>query len=108
MSGKNYPRLIGGMTHRGDLSWMVWAREGAGAGEVWRLDWENRPGASVVVSVMTDKGDSWFNNGNNTSGGTPATYAEIDRIGVEGVGDARQAALAYARERFGVVEVSGV
>jgi hypothetical protein len=107
MEEVQYPRLIGGMTQDGDLSWTAWKRRDAGAGEVWRLTWE-RGARSAVVCVMTAKGDSWFNNGNNTSGGTPPQYAEIKRLGVDGLTDARQALLVYAREALGVVHVSGV
>jgi hypothetical protein len=99
-----YPLAFRGANH-GFYSLHVWeSKEG---GEQYKLDWFERERSVIRVSRMTDAGTYWFNNWDNSQGGTPSTWEEIDVIDF---GDTELRLMftvmeAYAVEKFGVIDI---
>jgi hypothetical protein len=99
-----YPLAIRGANH-GFYSLHVWeSKEG---GEQYKLDWFERERSVIRVFRMTNAGTYWFNNWDNSQGGTPSTWEEIDVIDF---GDTELRFMftrmeAYAVEKFGVIDI---
>jgi hypothetical protein len=99
-----YPLAIRGGNY-GYNSLHVWeSKEG---GEQYKLDWHERERSVIRVSRMTDAGTYWFNNWDNSQGGTPSTWEEIDVIDLEDTELRLMFTVmeGYAAEKFGVVDV---
>ena len=103
---KKYPRAMRFMsrnhqTFGNDHGVTVWLSRDAGAGEIFHLSWENGS-PHVIVSKMTNKGDPWFNNWDNSQGSTPPTWEECDRFPVSGAPDVRAKMDSSVRDRYAV------